>query len=283
MAEFPHQMTRSLLLEYLKGKSGGQYLNVVEGVVTLAAEKGIIPCDGPPQHRRVLNLLARPDEWRIHEDIRQLLWQLIVQGVLVPGKDKNNQEWPWFTVTEYGKQVVAAQKPQPYDPDGFLEEFRRQNPNANPVVLDYLEEGVRAFNYGCFKAAAVMIGAASEKAILLLKDQFEANITDGAKKAAFEKDCKKSWAVTNQYRVLKDRLDKMADAKKLTRDLSETVAAELPGCFEMIRRQRNAAGHPDIVARHDPDSVFLNLRMMSEYMRGVHALIEYFHNHPADW
>jgi len=164
-----------------------------------------------------------------------------------------------------------------------MEDFRNRNPNADPVIVDYMEEGVRTFNHGCPKAAAVMIGAASEKAILLLHDKLKSEITDAAKLADFERDCRRSWAITNQYRVLKDRLDRMVAARRLTRELNEIVSGDLPACFEMIRRQRNAAGHPTIVGRHEPDAVFLNLRVMSEFIKGIYSLIEYFDTNPADW
>lgn len=271
------------MLEFLKGKVGGQYVHVVEGIVALAVEKGRIPSDGPPQHGRVLNLLDRPDELRLYEDVRQLLWQLIVQGILVPGLDKNNQSWPWFTVTEHGKTVIDSQKPQPYDPDGFLEHFSQTVPAADPVIVDYLEEGVRAFNYGCFKAAAVMIGAASEMAILLLYKQFDGKITDNRKAKKFRDESGTNTTIARKYQALKKRLDAMGVAGKLPEDKQRIVSDQLHGCFELIKRQRDAAGHPAIVAHHDPDTVFVNLRLMIEHIRGVYVLIDYFDSYPADW
>ena len=283
MAEFPHQMTRSLLFEFLNGKGGGQYLDVVHGVATLAAEKGIVPCDGPPQHRQALKLLDHTDNWKLHEDIRQLLWQLIVQGVLVPGRDRNNQEWPWFSVTEHGQQVLAAEKPQPYDPDGFIAEFQRKNPDADPVILDYLEEGVRAFNYGCPKSAAVMIGAASEKAILLLHEAFENAITDAKLRKKYQGEAGTTTTIARKYQALRRRLDQMVGKGTLPDREQRFVTDELHGCFQLIKRQRDAAGHPAIVAHHDPDSVFVNLRLMTEHIRGVYALIDFFGSNPAEW
>jgi hypothetical protein len=155
--------------------------------------------------------------------------------------------------------------------------------NIDPAVRAYVAEGVLAFNSGCTRSAAVMLGCASEKLLLMLCDAFELAISDPGKKATFTKTLKAKWAISHKYATLRDRLDPMVDAKKLPRDHAETVAGELPAGFELLRRCRNAAGHPDVPGNVDPDTVFLNLRTFTEYARRVHELIGYFATAPADW
>ena len=100
----------------------------------------------------------------------------------------SNAEWPWYRLTERGRAAVASGAPQPYDPDGFIGFFDKKNPAADHVLRDYVIEAVKAFNVGCLKASAVMLGCASEKCILLLLDAFAGAITDPAKRAKFERD-----------------------------------------------------------------------------------------------
>ena len=283
MSSFPFEQTRALLLEYLKDKPSGQFQRVVAGVVELAVSKGLHTPPPGRQRGDGRSLLKGTDAHGVPELIRQQLWQLLVQGVLVFGMNEDNPNWPWYRLTEYGVKVAQATGPQPYDPTGFLADFTAKNPGADPVILDYLTEAVTAFNHGCPKSAAVMMGAASEKALLLLHDAFQVAITDTSKKAIFDRDSRKSWTIHSKYRVLKDRLDQMVAAKKLAGDLRDTISFELPAGFDLIRRQRNAAGHPEIVANHDPDAVFLNLRVMTEYIRRVYLLIDHFDSNPADW
>lgn len=178
--------------------------------------------------------------------------------------------------------MVAAGRPQPYDPDGFLREFRKQVPTADPVVTEYLEEAVRAFNASCFRAAAILVGAASEKAILVLHDRFAGKLVDLAKKTAFEK-ASTGISIHKKYAALKDRLDRMVSAKKFNHDLTETISTQLPGAYELIRRYRNAAGHPEIGGTADSDTVFLTLRVFIEYSRRVTGLIDHFDTADADW
>ncbi len=155
-------------------------------------------------------------------------------------------------------------------------------PGADPILKDYLVEAVRAFNSNCFKSAAVMLGAASEQAVLLLHTAFEAVISDPQKQSRFTKDSK-GITITRKYDALKDRLDLMVIAKKLPHDLAETVGGELTSGFNFIRRCRNDAGHPQIPTATDPDTVFFNLRVFTEFARRVSDLTEFFKSNVADW
>ncbi len=72
-------------------------------------------------------------------------------------------------------------------------------------------------------------------------------------------------------------------ARRLTREHAETVASELPSGYEILRRCRNAGGHPDVPGDVDADTVFLNLRSFTEYARRTNELIAYFTANAADW
>jgi hypothetical protein len=161
--------------------------------------------------------------------------------------------------------------------------FRKQVRNADAIVDGYVVEAVEAYNAGCFRASAVMLGVASEQLILLLIESFKQAISDGAKKSKFEKDLDKAWQINVRYRALKERLDAMADAKRLPGEHAETIGGELASMYELLRRYRNASGHPNLPGIVDSDTVFLNLRTFVEYARRVHVLIAYFKANEADW
>jgi hypothetical protein len=267
-----HARSRALLFEHLTTNHAGQYENVAAGVTEFAKSQGLIGAEPTRQER---------DE--VYELVRQHLWSFLVQGIIVFGKDRLMPDWPWYRLTPHGEAVVAGTGPQPYDPTGYLADFRAKNPCVDPVVFSYIDEAVRAFNHDCPKSAAVMVGAASEQAILLLHEALGTAISDAVKKAQYNKDSDDRWTIVNKYNVLKDRLDKMVATKNLTGDLRDTVSSELPGLFDHVRRQRNAAGHPEIVANVDPDSLFLTLRVMTEYIRRLQALSDHFAANPANW
>lgn len=279
------QIVRPLLLEHLRSESKGQIASAAEAVAKAAISKGLLQ---PRPGQMVVHgasadmLLGRPVFDELYMVVQQLLWQLLPQGVVVWGRDTANDKYPFYRVTPYGIQVVAAVSPQPYDPDGFLKEFARLIPGADAVVNEYLQEAVRSFNSNCHRAAAVLLGCASEKAMLLLHAQFESAISDPQRKSKFEKDSG-GISIYRKYEALKDRLDLMVQAKKLPREHVETVGSELPSGFELIRRCRNTAGHPELGGKADQDTVFLNLRSFTEYARRIASLIAYFQANPADW
>lgn len=279
--DFPFEQARSLLLEYLKTHSSGDYLEVVDGVVKLAIDKRLATMQPGKPVTPIRGALPVHQSTIIKELVRQGLWQLLVQGILVFGINETKPNWPHYRLTGYGQQVIANQGAQPYDPDNFLREFQSKNPAADPVIVKYIEEAVRAFNHNCPIAASVMLGGASEKAILILHETFGNAIADPMEKKRFFKADR--GGIYSKYTVLKDRLDKMVAAKTLSGQLAELVSSEIPGTFELIRRQRNSAGHPELYAGIDTDTVFLNLRVFSEYTKKVYDLIEFFQGNPAKW
>ena len=280
----PVQVVRPLVLEYLQGKDEGQIATVVGGVATLAAKKKLVDASIIPPGGGQLHTDHLPHEFReaLFMHVQQVMWQLLAQGILVWGSDTSNAKYPFYRLTKYGRTVVHEVRPQPYDPDGFLQDFDRTVPNADTVVRDYLEEAVRCFNASCPKGAAVLVGAASEKLVLLLHEKFNASISDPKKKQSYEKDSG-GISIHRKYAALKKRLDLMVTAKELPNEHRETIASELPAAFELIRRSRNSAGHPEVPGRTDPDTVFLNLRVFTEYANRTAKLIDYFDTNPADW
>lgn len=276
------QILRPLVLEFLSTNTSGQVHSVVEGIVQLAYQKKMVSINfvqNFAQHQRSI----------LFDHVQMIMWQLLPQGVLVwglGGNMSNNDKYPFYRLTEHGQAVVAnaSKQPQPYDPDGFIKEFVRVVPLADAIILDYLTEAVRAFNAACYKSAAVMLGAASEKAILLLHETFEQRIVDPAEKKKFEKDSS-GISVARKFNALKERLDLMVDSKKFKahHEITETILHALPATSELIRRCRNDAGHPDIPTLTDPDTVFLNLRVFTEHARRIYGLLGHFHTNPAEW
>jgi len=273
----------ALTLEQLKQHPKGQYKELVNHTLAAAEQKGLIP--GTSQSRGVTAraALGHTERERLPELVREAMWECLLKRLIVFGMDDANSAWPFYRVTEFGANAVNGATPQPYDPDGFMKHFDATCAGIEPAVRSYVTEAVLAFNSGCTRSAAVMLGCASEKMLLLLCDAFEAAISDPKKKVKFAKDINAKWAISHKYTTLRDRLNLMVAAKKLPQDHTETVASELPSGFELLRRCRNSAGHPDVPGNVDADTVFLNLRAFTEYARRVHVIIGYFGKAPADW
>ncbi len=280
--KFSYNITLSLILEYLKSNYSGQFVQVVDGVVELAVNKNLIK-GRKLQHlgSEYRDFLEGTDKKDVPELIRQLMWRLLLQDIIVFGKDESNPNWPWYRVTGYGDKILQEQKMQPYDPDGFLREFRNDNSTVDPLIYEYLEEAVRTFNHDCPKAASVMLGAASEKAIIILYDIFLNAITNANKKNKFERDS--NWTISSKFNVLQDRFQKMIAGKKLSREIKEIIDSSFPSLFNLIRKHRNNAGHPELFSDVSKDTIFLNLRIFNTYISDIYKVINHFNSNLADW
>jgi len=139
---FPSRQIRSLLLEHLREEPSGSYHRAANGVARLAINMGLLAATLEVPGDEYSYALSHQDSRLLRERVRQELWLLLSQGILVFGKDEDNPSWPWYRLTEYGGVVVQQQGAQPYDPDGFLTEFAQKNPEADPVIGRYIEEAV---------------------------------------------------------------------------------------------------------------------------------------------
>ncbi len=86
----------------------------------------------------------------------------------MPALNRSNLGWPWMRLTEFGETVVAQGVPRPYDPEGYGADSCDAIPDLDAVVRDYISEAVAAQNRQLLRASSVMLGAASERLIMLL-------------------------------------------------------------------------------------------------------------------
>jgi hypothetical protein len=117
----------------------------------------------------------------------EILWQMIVEGLLAPGMDPNNLHLPWFHITRHGHDVLVAGEPQPYDPTGYLARLRERVPLLDPTVTAYLAESLETFRKGNYVASTVMLGIAAERVFLLLCETLAGALSSAAEKTAFSK------------------------------------------------------------------------------------------------
>ena len=207
------------------------------------------------------------------------MWQFLAQQILVFGSSSHGRsaQWPYYTLTEHGKNAVRELDPQPYDPDRFLEHFRNLSPDPDPIVEEYLTEAVRSFNAMCPKAASVMLGAASEQAMLLLLEDFEGAIPDESDLDKFKKNY--DWPISTKVARLKQGLEKTAHRKNTPTfppPLRDTINHTMQGAFGLIKAPRDASGHPTSVGSVELDDVHINLRVFPGYFAKINELRTWF-------
>lgn len=214
--------------------------------------------------------LERGESALIHE----VIWSLIVQGILVPGLNDDNKEWPFIRLTDYGRRCIEKEAVLPHDPDQYLDDFCHNVTNADPVIVQYLTEALQCFLRDLQRAAAVMLGAASEKAILLLIDSYVNAIADPSRKAQTENHVAKANSIYRKFDVFEKGFPTAKG--NMPRTLIDNTDSLLRGVFDLIRNSRNEAGHPasgEIISR---DTNYSHLRLFTPYCQRIYGLISWF-------
>jgi len=100
-----------LVIEFLK-RNKISYIDdiddiddIIYGAAGLAKEEGI--ANDTDEHRRTSeDYFDYTDKFNINE----IIWKLIIKGILLPGKDWLNKDLPNIHLTEYGKSILKDGK-----------------------------------------------------------------------------------------------------------------------------------------------------------------------------
>jgi hypothetical protein len=201
--------------------------------------------------------------------------QLLAFGYIVPapqGNDSPNSRG--IRVTETGRQWAAGRdEPVPEDQTGFLGALTANVPNLDSVLQQYAQEAVAAYNRRLFFASAVMIGAASEKAVYLLMDAIINSVADSKE----QRTLRTLFDQRKIERLLAAVSKKVEDAKRarMPYEVHEGADRHLVSLLEAIRVQRNDAVHPQ-ASRVKPETVRLTLSAFPGACKKVYDLIGWF-------
>jgi len=252
------EVLHSLVLGALRWEPRTQFNHILAGVGRLAYERGIFRRPGHDPQSDGRGNLEQEDE----EKVGEIIWELIVQGVIVPGMDSANPAWPFLRVTTYGQTVLKARGYVPHDPEGYLSEVRQRVGTLDPIVELYLLESLVCFRRAAFIACAVMLGVASEAAIRDLM-RVAAN---GNERLLREIKCQ---PVATSFDSFRKRLSTVRGL--LPREISDNLEIVLDGVFLFVRNTRNDAGHPT-GRRMSREECFASLQQFKIYLERVTQL-----------
>ena len=145
---------RSALLEVI-GDLSSQYDNLQSSSVI------------PHAARKVLN--RQPDR-QVERALLASFYDLFRTGYLSWGHDLANPAPPFCHVTELGLRALAQRSRDPANPEGYLSHLRSRA-GISSLTHSYVVEALNTFNAACFKATAVMVGAAAESLVLQVRDR----------------------------------------------------------------------------------------------------------------
>jgi hypothetical protein len=155
-------------------------------------------------------------------------------------------------MTLRGLEWAKGNEPLPEDIAGYMKFLHDRIPNLDAVIEQYITDGLIAFERGAYFAAAVMLGAASEKALYLLAEAMVDALKSPKEKQTLEQHLK--------GRSLNPLLTFVRDAFERNRKVPnipyDGAIPHLMSMFEAVRTQRNDAVHPT-TGQVSPDSVRL--------------------------
>lgn len=210
----------------------------------------------------------------------EAFYYLLYNGFTVPEPPRDLPANPHhqvrYMLTKRGVTWVAGVDPLPEDIDGYMKLLLKLVPKLDDVIGQYIREGVSAFDRRTLFAAAVMVGAASEKAIYLLADSMLGAIKDPGRHQKFKK--------LIEYRKLSEFFDFMEDALKDAKQIipypvHDGCVTYLMSLFDAIRVQRNDAVHP-MNATVSEDSIRLSFQAFPYALQKSEALREWFQTNP---
>src|SRR6266568_3979520 len=125
--------------------------------------------------REVSNKLNATQNADLQEAILTYWHDLICSGQIAWGHSTNTLGGPnpaFCFLTDRGRETLKHLSRDPHNPDGYKEQLRTQG-QLSPVAWAYVEEALKTYSASCYKATAVMIGAAAESLVLDLRDAIQ--------------------------------------------------------------------------------------------------------------
>jgi hypothetical protein len=188
-------------------------------------------------------------------------YELFRTGYLAWGLNISNPDPPFFHLTEQGRKTLAKLSSDPGNPAGYRLRLDAVAP-INSITGSYLDEALRCYVADLNKAAAVMVGAASESLILELRDEVEQKLSSFGR--PISKDLR-DWRVSRVLLGLKGAID--SSKASLARSLRDEYESYWPAFTQQIRAARNDAGHPTSVDPITSDTVHASLLIFPELLR----------------
>ncbi len=208
------------------------------------------------------------------KQLLELVHEFISSNILMTGIDASNTGWPWLSVTTHGEELLSQGGPPVYDYDGYMKELTQNVGSLDKVIDKYIRESLRAYQANLLYASMVMLGCASERAIILLIDSY-INAID---KEANQKKLKSRITnrnITTAYEEFKKSFDSTKDQIE-SDDLKNDFDIHVDATFNFIKLLRNSVVHPESMPTITSALVYANLQQFHYYIGTITELIKYF-------
>jgi hypothetical protein len=209
-------------------------------------------------------------------DARQIMaavWSLIGQGLAYIDFTQDSPDNWVLCLTDSGVAAVNDSEVNPDNSGDYLSRLQMTVPDVSPIVLQYARESVVSYTSRCYLASAVMIGVASEAAFLEAANSFGNWLPSGQNQKFLEIVNSPRTNFITKFIEFRKRIEPLKS--QLPDEISDGMSLTLDSVLDMLRINRNDAGHPTgkNISR---DDAFINLQMFVRYLQKLYHLKGYF-------
>jgi hypothetical protein len=181
-------------------------------------------------------------------------------------------------LTRRGREWVDAQEPIPELPAEYLNALQRMVPNLDEVVREYVVEGLGSFEHERFRAASVMIGAASEKALYMLAEKMLSAIAAPNWKGKFTTALKRR-DLAELFDQMKRVLEQANNLPGRPFEIFDGGQDHLVSLIKAVQVQRNNAVHP-MNEKISDETVRLSYLSFPYALQKIEQLRDWFSSNP---
>jgi len=199
----------------------------------------------PQTHfRAVENEIRRRSEEYEKRDVlllNEILWEMLLQGILAPGKNSLNPELPFVHLTHYGARCLEGGAIVAHDPQRYIERLiEKTGIDPDAPLLEDVAAAQQTFLDGRFPAAMALLARAAEH---VLHDLVDALILRGRRDGHGIKRLQS--ALTDAPR-LGPTARRSLSGYRLPDPLSEETESQMGGLAALIASTRSRTRRPKL-------------------------------------
>ena len=181
-------------------------------------------------------------------------------------------------LTTRGREWVDGHEPIPELPAEYIAALQRMVPNLDEVVREYIVEGLGTLEHDRFRAAAVMVGAASEKALYMLAEKMLDAISTPKWKVKFTTALTRR-DLTELFFQMRNVLEQANNLPGRSFEVFDGGHDHLVSLIKAVQVQRNNAVHP-MNEKISDDTVRLSYLAFPYALQKIEQLRDWFSKNP---
>jgi hypothetical protein len=211
-------------------------------------------------------------------EVMSELWSMLADGlVYIDYTQPASENWSWLLTTRGGRVASGQEDYEPDDPDQFIQNLHANAPHVDDLIVVYARDALRAYRADANLASVVMLGVGAERAFLRLGDSFKSWLPpqESARFAEVFDSSRRNYV--DKFREFRKYLEPRKG--QIPDDFAENMALTLDSVLDLLRVNRNEAGHPTgRLVSHD--DAYTSLQLFARLVRKLYTLHDFFKANP---